>query len=630
MTSRDDVMRAREIFYDLLSLPAPLREGEARRHCGDDETLRRLVLAYLSAVHDAEETDGSNPQIIVSPLQSLLSSPVSMPPPFLGPFAIEAVLGEGGMGVVYRARNKLTNQVVAIKTLRLGVHAASEARSRFVREIELQASVSDPRFVRLMHAEVYDTVLSLVMEYIEGEDLDRLVKRCGPLAPGEAVRLTIQAAEALQKLYEKGITHRDIKPKNIMRTAAGSVKLLDLGIARAHGSAAGSNELTEPQAALGTGPYMSPEQRSDPRQVDIRTDIYSLGLVLHVLLTGGLPGGDEPAPASGLPAIPEGLRPVIERMIAHDRDRRYREPIEVARDLSGWLPGSGDPAESRSASGPASSTAPSLPVLHDLAGTDVHDRLRTRFLWLSLGLLILAGTGWLAWPAAQRPPRAWAAVLTAIDNHLDSIDEPAVAARTRFVLAVPVAGLPAQDVSNQLRIRLMPSETRHAWTVLTPRGNDWQVVAVDLEAIGLSPQRWRLLHDDDPYGLSFGDNPVLGPLEKRINARTEGRRHGKTPMRADWLLAQLVRPPTTVNPTEGAVQVIQGYGKALDLDAAAGELGLSTRDFRSIVEGTMFRDDLEIRSLLEHGTVDRERWAGSRGRLFQRVAREFLGATPQD
>jgi hypothetical protein len=189
------------------------------------------------------------------------------------------------------------------------------------------------------------------MEYVEGTDLDRLVKQAGPLAIEKACAYLRQAALGLQHAHERGLVHRDVKPANLLLSGKEVVKVLDLGLARVHQAMTESRfsrGLTAEGTILGTPDYMAPEQLEDPHQVDIRADIYSLGCALYYLLSGQVPFPNcalfqkllkiqqaEPTPIETLrPDVPASLAMVLRRMMAKDRDSRYQTPGEVAQALA--------------------------------------------------------------------------------------------------------------------------------------------------------------------------------------------------------------------------------------------------------------------------------------------------------
>ena len=203
----------------------------------------------------------------------------------LGNYVVLSKLGEGGMGTVYKALHRRMQRVVAIKVIKKEV-ATREFITRFRREIQLSARLNHPNVVTAYDADQCPMGDFLVMEFVEGTDLNEVMKRNGPLSVEDAVSAIRQAALALGYAHQRGIVHRDIKPANLLRDVNGCVKVVDLGLARvAKWEGASGTDLTQLGAVAGTVDYMSPEQADDPLGVDLRSDVYSLGCTLFYLLT---------------------------------------------------------------------------------------------------------------------------------------------------------------------------------------------------------------------------------------------------------------------------------------------------------------------------------------------------------
>jgi hypothetical protein len=206
-------------------------------------------------------------------------------PTVLGEYELLERLGAGGMGEVYRARHRRLGKLVALKVIRKTDPYAAEALARFRREMEAVGTLDHPHLVEAQYAGEQDGVLYLVMKLIDGVDLHELVKQRGPLPSAEACELIRQAALGLQYLHEHRLVHRDIKPSNLMRTPTGTVKVLDLGLARFR-SGSSDQDLTQPNMMMGTPGYLAPEQILNAANVDIRADLYGLGATFFYLLTG--------------------------------------------------------------------------------------------------------------------------------------------------------------------------------------------------------------------------------------------------------------------------------------------------------------------------------------------------------
>jgi WD40 repeat protein len=267
--------------------------------------------------------------------------------PSLPDHEIVGELGRGGMGVVYLARHRLSGRREVLKLMNREWLRRPGSQERFLREIQSAALLDHPHVVKMYTAlEVGDRMV-LVMEYVAGVDLDRLVKGGGPLPLATACEYVRQAALGLQHAHERGLVHRDIKPSNLMLTAGGQVKILDFGLALlASETAAG--DLTSTGVVVGTADYIAPEQAEDPHRADIRADVYSLGCTLYFLLTGQppFPEGNfmqkvmahsqrTPRP---LADFRDDLRPDLEqvlgRMMAKGPAQRYQTPGEAARALA--------------------------------------------------------------------------------------------------------------------------------------------------------------------------------------------------------------------------------------------------------------------------------------------------------
>ena len=271
----------------------------------------------------------------------------------LGPFAITSLLGVGGMGEVYRARDERLGRDVAVKILPPVVALDPERRARFQREARVLASLNHPNIAAIHGIEEHDGFFGLVLEFVDGETLADVVAR-GPLGPADARRIALQLVEALDAAHERGIIHRDLKPANVKLTADGVVKVLDFGLAKAvEGSGQFVNPTLSPTVTsggtrdgviLGTAAYMSPEQ-ARARPVDKRADIWAFGCVLYELLTGerAFPGESvsdvivsvlqrDPRWEDLPTATPRGLVRLLRRCLEKDIRVRLRD-IADARDL---------------------------------------------------------------------------------------------------------------------------------------------------------------------------------------------------------------------------------------------------------------------------------------------------------
>jgi serine/threonine protein kinase len=274
-------------------------------------------------------------------------------------YKIGKFLGSGGMGLVYQAEHRIMDRIVALKILHHDLVRHPRVVQRFRQEVKAAARLSHPNIVAAYDADQAGDAHFLVMEFVDGVSLDRLVKKRGALEPGYACYFIRLAAKGLAHAFQAGMVHRDIKPQNLMLTRNGQVKILDFGLARlasetradlAAGPGPGvrGNALTNLGDVMGTPDYMAPEQAQDASQADIRADIYSLGCTLYFLLTGQTPYSPGTARAKLLAKqtvapqpitkwrgdLPAALVQVIEKMMARDPGQRYQTPAAVVKALA--------------------------------------------------------------------------------------------------------------------------------------------------------------------------------------------------------------------------------------------------------------------------------------------------------
>lgn len=268
----------------------------------------------------------------------------------IGVYRLVEKLGQGGMGAVYRAVHTKLDKVVAIKLLFYQNGREASAIERFEREMRAVGKLDHPHIVRAMDAGEADGFHYLVMEYVEGRDVSQCVKKFGKFPVGQACEIIRQAALGLNAAHSAGLVHRDIKPSNLFLTSQGLIKILDLGLARPADSGAPS-ELTESGQCVGTPDYMAPEQWTNIRDIDGRTDLYALGCTFYQLLAGHPPFGTSEHLSLGskviahtskavpdirplCPDLPENVRLIVERMLAKERTQRFASGEEVAAALA--------------------------------------------------------------------------------------------------------------------------------------------------------------------------------------------------------------------------------------------------------------------------------------------------------
>jgi serine/threonine-protein kinase len=328
-------------------------------------------------------------------------------------------LGIGGMGVVYRAEHRLMERPVALKVISRELLNRPDAVNRFNQEFRTAARLEHQNIVRAYDAEKVGDLHFMVMEYVDGTSLARVVERRGPLPVLHACHYIRQAALGLQHAHEKGMVHRDIKPQNLMLTRKGQVKILDFGLAkfaqeqasageeaRVEDTAAAASDaarrpaaLTSVGTVLGTPDYIAPEQANDARKVDIRSDIYSLGCTLYYLLAGRVPfpkgsslermmqhALERATPLSTLRSdVPAEVNSIVEKMMAKKPEDRYQTPAEVAHALlpfaRGTSPGASDSPDGGLAVAvllPETNNAPTEPWQETRAERSARSRARPR------------------------------------------------------------------------------------------------------------------------------------------------------------------------------------------------------------------------------------------------------------
>jgi serine/threonine protein kinase len=349
-----------ELFHAARSRDAATRSGYLDDACAGDRALRDEVDAMLAAHHDP----GSFGERTVS--GSIDAVPRLETGVMFGSYRIDRLIGKGGMGEVYRARDTQLGRDVALKILPTSFAADPERLGRFEREARLLAALNHPHIAAIYGIERADsssgsgpaTVRALILELVEGETLADRVAR-GPIPIAEALPIARQIAGALEAAHEKGIIHRDLKPANIKVTSEGVVKVLDFGLAKIFVADGAGPDLSQSPtitatvaregALMGTVAYMSPEQARG-QAVDKRTDIWAFGCVLYEMLTGrrAFSGDDASDTLVGIlrgdpdwDRLPASTPPAVRKLLSRclEKDRRERLPdIGVARlEIKGTL-----------------------------------------------------------------------------------------------------------------------------------------------------------------------------------------------------------------------------------------------------------------------------------------------------
>jgi eukaryotic-like serine/threonine-protein kinase len=263
-------------------------------------------------------------------------------------YEILQILGEGGMGAVYKARDRELNRMVALKVIRPELAGHQAIIDRFKQELLLATQVTHKNVIRIYDLSEADGMKFITMEFVEGEDLRGLMQQKGKLEPGEAVEIMQQTCRALEAAHSAGIIHRDLKPQNIMRDKAGRILVMDFGLART----LEGDGMTQTGALVGTMDYMSPEQALG-KDLDQRSDVFALGLIFYELLTGKMPfkadsvvasllkrTQERAAPVSSHDAsIPKPLSNIVGKCVEPDLKLRYQSSAEILADLDAWQGG---------------------------------------------------------------------------------------------------------------------------------------------------------------------------------------------------------------------------------------------------------------------------------------------------
>jgi predicted ATPase/serine/threonine protein kinase len=342
--------RTKEILEHALRVAPPERQAYLGAACGADADLRREVESLIASYEEAGSSFlGADASEVLQ-----LTPPRALPSGTkLGPYELIELLGAGGMGEVYRARDARLNRIVAIKILPAAFAADHERLRRFEQEARSASALNHPNIVTIYELGQDRSCHYIAMELVEGKTLRELL-RSSLLPMRKAIEIAAQIAEGLTKAHEAGITHRDLKPENLMVSHDGFVKILDFGLAKLASSGAGrldihnlSTSQTSSGLVLGTVGYMSPEQvRGDG--LDFRSDQFSLGLVLYEMVTGTRAFQRSTAAETLVAVLREPAEPiarqsrdapaplcwVIERCLAKEPEKRYASTRDLARELA--------------------------------------------------------------------------------------------------------------------------------------------------------------------------------------------------------------------------------------------------------------------------------------------------------
>jgi tetratricopeptide (TPR) repeat protein len=511
-----------------------------------------------------------------------------------GRYHILAVLGVGGMGVVYKARDERLAVDIALKILRPDIAAQTRLRERFRQELLLARQVTHRNVVRIHDLGEDGDLLFLTMDLVAGRSLREILEKEGPLPAGRAVAVAGQLAEALAAAHAEGVVHRDLKPENVLVDGSGRAYITDFGVARSllaagltHGLPAAA--LTWAGAVVGTPDYLSPEQaRGEP--VDGRSDLYALGIVLFEMLSGKLPfaggtfaellaqrisGTARDLRQAGV-EVPARLRAIVRRCLERQPSRRYQSAGELASDLAGSIagsrsaPGSWQPAwHPGSASLGGSAPAPPRAWLGGLRRPA--REWATPRVWLAAGtaLLVLALAGFAWWLARSRLTRgARPAAVASAGAGLPGGGAPE-ASRPRHVVAV----LPLADETG--RSELGWSSAGMAEMLAASLAESPALRVVDSLRLLRAVQDLKL----PPGHLSVGELRQLADLVEADRLVTGAVRASAGRVRVDLSLVASDLPalPARALHAEGAA--------AADVFRLVGELGAQLRKQLEVAPG---------------------------------------------
>ncbi|ATB34024.1 serine/threonine-protein kinase [Melittangium boletus] len=283
----------------------------------------------------------------------LEATSVASPAVALPGYELERVLGRGGMGEVWLARQMSLGRKVAVKVLPPRLAKDPEFVRRFDKEATALATLNHPNIVQIIDRGVAGEHYFFVMEFVEGRSLREVVRE---LSPSEALRVALQVARALECAHDKDIIHRDLKPENVLLDARGHVKVADFGLAGIRRADSTALQLTATSVAMGTLNYMAPEQRRDAKSVDGRADLFSLGVVLYEMLTREVPVGRFRLPSERVPGLDPRVDTVVERLLENEPGARFASAHAVCEALEALV------TNVSSSSPPSSGALQAVPV----------------------------------------------------------------------------------------------------------------------------------------------------------------------------------------------------------------------------------------------------------------------------
>ena len=335
-----------QLFNEVVDLAPEVRATRLDEACRNDPLLRHEIESLLEASMHADEilSDYEQPLLVsreVADPRSNQTDPLRLVGQTVSHYLIEAYLGGGGMGIVYKALDTKLGRMVALKFLLPRLSLEDEAKERFLHEAKASSALYHPNICTVYEiGRTSDYWMFIVMAYYEGQTLEAKIKQ-GELSLDKVLDYAIQIADGLSRAHEAGIVHRDLKPANLMVTRQNRIKLIDFGLAKVK-----DINMTGEGVKMGTIAYMSPEHTKG-EELDLRTDLWGLGVVLYEMLTGSRPFGDastdatiyairhdEPKPVRMFRSeVPEGLEHIVAKALAKELDKRYQHASEILVDL---------------------------------------------------------------------------------------------------------------------------------------------------------------------------------------------------------------------------------------------------------------------------------------------------------
>ncbi len=506
----------------------------------------------------------------------------------LNHFHLEAFIGGGGMGAVFKGHDEQLDRTVAIKVIPF-VGDDPDLQRRFRNEAQSAAKLDHPRIARVFDVGSHGDWHYIVFEYIEGTNIRDLVTRDAVLPIDDAVFYTCELADALQHAADRGIVHRDIKPSNILIGQDNKIKLVDMGLARSENLDL-SEDMTASGVTLGTFDYISPEQAKDPRDADLRSDIYSLGCTLYFMLTGSPPypggtmlqkllsHGNAPPPDARVlrPEVSDHIVAVIRKMLAKNPDDRYQTGFDLVADLREVAVRDG---LSRSqALNPVSTPQPNLVGLW----------LEKHVPWIAAVLLLFVIAGWLQFQSA---------------TSRDSVVVPPTADVLEVGNVKPVTKMSLPTTRNPRDSGFLP-DSDSDWDLGTGTGRS----ARDEFPWALEEQGNDLTEQDEP---SFTPVPLQGePAERdtRLDRGTSGRIEPTADEIANQVVPQVIRIVSAPDADSGSGGVLiattlqDALVMARDNDVNVIEIAIPEIVSEPV---DLQVEDLWIRSTVSGGTVIR-------------------------